>query len=134
MSLLDSGRVLIGHGEFDRVAIDVVDRAPDDWLIAKVEVACGIWSGEFGSHFYRGELRRFGRDLDRLYQNLSGTATLKPMEPNLELAVSGDGKGHITIEGKATADFHTGTYLVFTLQIDQTEIPAIVKSLLAADP
>jgi hypothetical protein len=67
------------------------------------------------------------------FQTLSGIAELKPAEPNLQLKVTGDGKGHITVDGKAKADFATGTHLVFRLNIDQSDIPQIVTSLRAVE-
>lgn len=129
-----SNRVLIGHGEFDHVAIEVTGARGEDWFAANVRVASGIWSGGFRWEFHKGELHQFAEELDQLYRTLLGTAKLIPMEPNLELEMTGDGKGHITVKGQARAEFGTGTYLTFRLEVDQTELPIIVKSLLAADP
>lgn len=134
MSDLNSKRVLIGHGDFDHVAIDVTGASGENWFTANVRVASGIWSGHFRWQFHKGELHQFTAEVDQLYRTLSGAAKLIPMEPNLELEMIGDGKGHITVKGQARAEFGTGTYLTFGLEVDQTELPIIVKSLLAADP
>jgi hypothetical protein len=130
----DTSRILIGHSEFDHVAIEIIGTAGENWFSADVRIACGIWRGVFRWQFYKGELHQFANELGQLYQTLSGTAKLIPMEPNLELEMTGDGKGHIIVKGKAIAEFGTGTYLVFRLELDQTELPTIVKSLSAADP
>jgi len=63
-------------------------------------------------------------------------ATFTPMEPYLELKLTGDGKGHILVEGKAQDPLsgHYGTYVAFRLGLDQTELPAIASALRAADP
>jgi hypothetical protein len=133
MCCLDTGSILIGHSQFDHVAIKITGAAGENWFSADVRIACGIWQGVFRWQFYKGELQQFAHELDRLYQTLSGTAKLIPMEPNLELEMAGDGKGHVIVKGKACAEFGTGTYLVFRLELDQTELPTIVKSLSAAD-
>ncbi|MGA3237191.1 MAG: hypothetical protein ABSG03_12865 [Bryobacteraceae bacterium] len=56
------------------------------------------------------------------------------MEPNLVLKMVGDGRGHISVEGKAQPEFYSGTYLVFRFSLDQTELPPIATALLGADP
>jgi hypothetical protein len=134
MSWLNTGRILIGHREFDHVAIEVTGPAGENWYSADVRIASGVWQGVFGWQFYKGELKQFAKEINQLYRTLSGTAKLIPMEPNLELEMAGDGKGHIIVNGKARAEFNTGTYLAFRLEFDQTELPTIVQSLLAADP
>jgi hypothetical protein len=131
MAGLNSNRILIGHGESDHVAIEVTGPTGET---ANVRVVSGIWSGDFRWHFHKGELHRFAQELDQLYRALSGAAKLIPMEPNLELEMIGDGKGHIAVKGRARAEFGTGTHLTFRLDVDQTDLPNIVKSLFAADP
>jgi hypothetical protein len=79
-------------------------------------------------------LRQFGRDIEELHRTLTGTATLDPIEPNLTLKMIGDGKGHITVKGRAQPEFYVRTYLVFSIALDQTELPRIAAALLSADP
>jgi hypothetical protein len=128
------GQVRIGHAEAECVQIEVLGREPDDWLATRIKVVCGIWRGEFRSQFYKGELGNFGEQIQRLHRELSGFASLEPMEPNLTLKMIGDGKGHITVEGRAAPEAYAGTYLTFRLLLDQTELPAIASALIAADP
>jgi hypothetical protein len=59
MAWTDLGLISIGQGETEHVRIAVVSEEPDDWRVATVEVACGIWRGAFRWQFYRGELRQF---------------------------------------------------------------------------
>ena len=107
--------------------------ADEDWSSCNVTVQCDIWSGTLQWNAYRGELPRFADALHQLYQTLSGVAELQPLEPNIYLKVRGDGKGHITVEGKAVSPFTSGAYLVSQFDIEQTDIPKIVKSLRAVD-
>ena len=131
---MESGHVVIGRAENERLTIEVVSPEADDWRVSHVEVACGIWRGSFRWNFYKGELRQLAYDVQQLYRTLSGTASLVPMEPNLTLNMTGDGKGHIAVEGRAEPEFYTNTYLDFGFALDQTDLPAIATALLAADP
>jgi len=127
-------QIVIGKAESDHVSIEVASHSPDGWTGTKVRVVCGTWKGSFDWDFQTGELGRFGEEVQQLYETLSGSASLDPLEPNLKLRMTGDGKGHTKVEGHAEAEFYTRTHLVFTLSLDQTELPAIVRSLMAADP
>lgn len=134
MSSMTPKQIVIGKTESDHVSIEVVSHSRDDWTGTKVHVVCGTWKGSFHWDFYSGELHRFGEEVQQLYETLSGIAELDPLEPNLRLKMIGDGKGHIKVEGRAEPEFYTGTYLVFTVSLDQTDLPAIIASLMAADP
>lgn len=68
-----------------------------------------------------------------LHEKLEGTASLIPIEPNLEVSFTGDGKGHIEVNGIARNHFQTGTKLSFHLDLDQTFLPAIIEGLEAID-
>lgn len=56
------------------------------------------------------------------------------MEPNITLTLTGDGKGHITVEGVARNNFASATELVFDFTIDQTYLKDIADCLYAVDP
>lgn len=128
------GRIVIGHAESESVTIEVVGSQPDGWRVTHVEVACDGWRGSFRWQFSAGELRRFGYEVQELYRELSGAAILVPMQPNLELKMTGDGKGHVIVEGKAEPELSSGTYLVFRLSLDQTDLLPIAAALIAFDP
>ena len=81
-----------------------------------------------------GELRKFAQEVDALRRKLSGTARLSPLEPNLRLTLTGDGKGHINVEGTARNRLGSGTKLEFEFEIDQTFLGKIARALNEADP
>ena len=91
-------------------------------------------AAKFGASFVQGELSRFAQQVQNLHKHLHGKATLEPMEPNLRLSLSGDGKGHVEVTGMARNQFHTGTKLTFRMDLDQTYLPAIAKALANLDP
>lgn len=124
--------ILIGHAEDERVTITLLGYA-HAWWETRVDVVCGVWRGSFGWYTFAGELRAFGEEVRRLYGSLSGTARLMPMEPNLAIEMTGDGKGHIIVTGKAEAGLGSCTHLTFRFAIDQTELPAIAAALIRAD-
>jgi hypothetical protein len=127
--------VLITGQDGERVTIRrVTANGPEGWFDAEVELQCDGWCGKFGASFMQGELSRFARELRILHEQLNGVASLTPLEPNLELSFSGDGKGHVEVKGTARNNFHTGTKLSFRLDIDQTYLPAIAKALADTDP
>jgi hypothetical protein len=80
------------------------------------------------------ELSRFAQQVQNLHKHLHGKATLEPMEPNLTLFLSGDGKGHVEVTGVDRNQFHTGTKLSFKMELDQTSLPAMAKALANIDP
>ena len=123
-------RIVIGESNSEHVIIELLGPDVDGWTGARIDVACGVWSGTFECDFHAGELHQFGREIQQLYRALDGTAELTPIEPNLEVRLTGDGKGHIAVSGKAVAEFHMRTYLTFEFSLDQTQLPAIAAALL----
>jgi len=135
MTWLDASRVSIRSASAsDELVIQVLGHDPEDWLSAEVEIRCGVWSGRFTASFLSGELSSFGSEVRQLHGELSGCAELRPAEPFLTLRLSGDGRGHITLDGVAQNPLSTGTRLVFRFELDQTQLLAIADALTAADP
>jgi len=130
-----SAEVLIGGEEGNRISIRRrTKNGPEGWFDTEIEVRCDGWHGKFGASFMQGELSQFAKQVQDLHQHLHGQATLEPMEPNLTLSLSGDGKGHVEISGVAQKQFHTGTKLTFKMELDQTYLPAIARALANIDP
>jgi hypothetical protein len=76
----------------------------------------------------------FRRGDSPAHRDLRGSATLQPLEPNICLTFTGDGKGHIGVKGIARNNFVSRTELRFDLTIDQTYLKEIASSLTEADP
>jgi hypothetical protein len=107
---------------------------PEGWFDTEVEVHCDGWRGKFIASFMQGELQGLALGLRTIHEHLVGQAVFTPLEPNLELSFTGDGKGHIEVKGSARNNFHTETKLSFRLAVDQTDLPAIAKALADMDP
>jgi hypothetical protein len=82
----------------------------------------------------KGELGHFAQEIRELHRSLTGRAELQPIEPNLILTLTGDGKGHVAVEGEATNHFERATALQFRFDIDQTFLMRIAEALSEADP
>ena len=105
------------------------------WLTGALTLTAGPWAGTCKVSFYRGELRKFGEEVEKLHRDLIGPARLKPMEPYLHLELVGDGNGHVIVQGRAQSPLSSdGTFVAFELGLDQTELLAIAKALRSADP
>lgn len=129
------GTVLIENAGGDHVSIIRTSRAVDDWFGAIVEICSDCWSGKMkGCSFMRGELRGFANDVRQLHRTLLGIAKLDPIEPNVTLTLTGDGKGHVRVEGLARNRFETRNSLAFDFEIDQTFLMGLAEGLERADP
>lgn len=133
LNMTTTGKILIGAEVAEHVSLKVVERAPDGWLEAEIEVHCDGWSGKMNANFFKGELSRFADEIWKLHRDLAGTARLEPREPNLILEMKGDGKGHISLNGVAQNTFGRDTRLTFQFEIDQTYLKGIADSLIEAD-
>jgi hypothetical protein len=84
--------------------------------------------------FQQGELRQLAIGLETLYSNLVGTSRFTPIEPYLDMLFTGDGRGSIEVVGTARESLSDDTHVSFARELDQTELPAIIRSLRSADP
>ncbi len=125
-------RFLIGNLGADFVSLAIANRH-DDWLTLNIEVHCDGWSGRFNCSSLAGSLKSFGEDVARLKQSLPGSASLETTESNLEVTLTGDGKGHIAVTGVALNTHAHGTELRFAFEIDQTYLDEIARELVRMD-
>jgi hypothetical protein len=123
-----------GQSEKERVAVSVLrpERPDNEWLIVQVEVTAGGFRGSTSAHIRTSELAGFAAQLQPLYQTLSGTARFETLEGQLELHLTGDGKGHINLEGLVRDQCGRGNHLNFHLEFDQSQLAQSIKELDAA--
>jgi hypothetical protein len=132
---MEANQILMGKSGADHIEIGITSSSNvERWLDSTLDIKAGPWSGSFRAWFYAGELRHLADDIDGLYTDLVGPVDFQPMEAYIELHLRGNGRGLITIEGKAMDDPASGAHLVFQLELDQTELPTISAQLRAADP
>jgi len=99
-----------------------------NWLNVRVRVEAAEAVVEaHGPIIHAPELESFVNELDLLDTTLAGSALLKCTEPNLDVALRGDSRGHATVTIKVTPDHMTQSH-EFIFSIDQTYFkPLIAK-------
>jgi len=116
----------LGGEEKEVVRVETASRAradPEGWLQCEVYVSAGAFTGHYRASITADELSRFNASLAQLYQSLSGLAELSTMERQLELRLTGNGRGGIELDGEAQD--HLGVkrnVLEFHLSLDQTHL------------
>jgi hypothetical protein len=101
---------------------------PEGWVTGVVAIKIGVWSGRYGAQFHGTDFSRFAKDLAGLSSRLAGTAVLSSTDGYLDLTLTGDGLGHITVAGSAWDRPKYGTHLEVSHEIDQTYLPALIAS------
>ena len=131
--------LLIGSPDSEYLRVSPISRSGTDpsefwdsnWLVAKVELSSGAFSGAFQANFRTHEFTDFLKQLEPLYERLSGEAHFSSMESWLSICISADGRGHFVAECDARDDPSSGNRLRICLHFDQTELPDILRGLRA---
>jgi hypothetical protein len=124
-SLKISGFQIWIHGRQFPNSNDHWDR---NWL--NVTAHCGaagasVWAS--GSIITTMDVERFLTECQRLYDQMTGEASIEPMEPNLRVSLRAtDRLGHIKMEVQITPD-HMSQNHQFAFEIDQSFLPEIVS-------
>ncbi|HEX9996070.1 MAG TPA: hypothetical protein VGB45_02930 [Abditibacterium sp.] len=95
---------------------------------AEVEIKAGNFGGKYECEIMSDDMESLLIELRKLYVSLSGTLEFQAMETQLELKITGDGRGHFEAECEAQESWN-GSCLIFTLKFDQTHIPRMIREL-----
>jgi hypothetical protein len=131
--------VIIGHPSSDNIRLSVFgymypdseDSDDGNWLISELEITSGAFKGIVGYDLLlrSGEFERFLKDIEPMYETLTGTAKYTTMEDWLEINVEGDGRGHIAATGFVIDRHINSNKLNFHINFDQTSLPQMIKGL-----
>jgi hypothetical protein len=132
-----STEVLIGDAGGPHVLIRVLfrnhpglfDAGDGNWLGCEIEIAAGAFRGAFPADLRAEEFKTFFDEADALSRALDGIATLSTIEEQIALTLSGDGKGHVRVQGDARDAPAGENRLHFGFDIDQTYLQEICRSL-----
>ena len=103
-----------------------------------VETEIGFIRAEIVLPRFRGEIRpwvdnhgfeTFTASLRALYDNLTGSAELRPRDEQLVLHFSAQPAGHILLRGEAWSEATHGSCLSFELELDQSFLLAPLQTL-----
>lgn len=100
-----------------------------NWVESEIQVRASGFEGAFRANLRSEDFENFNRELTTLSKTLSGKATFSTMEDQLTFTMEGDGRGHIQVSGQATDVVGVGNRLEFSLRMDQTYLPPILKAL-----
>ena len=109
--------------------IDSVDYWDANWLKTQIKIKVGAFIAEYSAQLQTINFTRFRKDLERLYIELKGVSIFDSLEDWIKLKLTGDGIGHFELECEACDFPGTGNRLEFTMTIDQTEIPELIRQL-----
>ncbi|MBW8846526.1 MAG: hypothetical protein JF607_16300 [Burkholderiales bacterium] len=93
------------------------------------EIVLPRFRGEIRPWIEFDSLQTFTASLRRLYDNLSGSAELRPREEQLVLRFDAQPAGHILLRGEAWAEATYGSCLSFELELDQSFLLAPLQTL-----
>jgi hypothetical protein len=79
---------------------DQCDARSEGWLDAEVWVKLGTLSGRYSAQFHEDDFSPFAEKLGELHTTLKGDATLSSLDGYLDLTLTGDGLGHISVVGE----------------------------------
>jgi hypothetical protein len=97
-----------------------------NWLNVRVRVeATGTTVEAQGPIIHAGELVSFMKELEQLDSTLIGNASLKCIEPNLDVLIRCDARGQATTTIKITPDHMTQSH-EFIFSIDQTYFKLVI--------
>ena len=127
----------IGGSEAEYLDVQILRRSwPEasdywdgNWLVARVRIAVGAFSGSFEASFRTDDLSRFRSEAATLYEELKGAARFSPLEEQLLLEMTCDKAGHVFVDAQARDVAGTGTRIIFELDMDQTELKVLVGQL-----
>lgn len=121
----------IGGSDAEFVRVENLCDNGDGWFSSDVLIAVGGFRASYAASFYSGSFSRFAEQLEQLHSGTARSATFSSHERQLELALTDDALGHIRVRGEAMDEAGTGNELRFELERDQSDLPAIIRSLKA---
>jgi hypothetical protein len=116
--------------EFVRIAVPASFTA-DGWAQVSFEVSVQCFRGAVQPFLERSDLERLLLDVVPLYESLAGKAELAPLETQVSLTLSGNGRGAIKVSGSAASHAAFGSTLEFEFELDQTYLPPFITELQA---
>ena len=103
------------------------DPEPYRWVDTLISVKAGGFTGTARATLLAQELRSLLADLRQLGSELAGEVTFSTIEGQVGFVLRGTSMGELTLDGHMSDD--TGGHLQFTLALDQTYLPPVIRAL-----
>jgi len=130
-------KVLVGNEIENHITINILgktypeskDYGDGNWLGSEIYFSLGAFNGSIKAHLRSSEFETFLEKVKILYDKLKGVAEYSSMEGWLSIKITGDGRGHMLIEGVICDDPDIGNKLIFIINYDQTGLKNTLEGL-----
>lgn len=107
---------------------DVSDFWDGNWLMIRVRMEANGAHVECGGPILMtADIKEFRNQLAAMTSSLAGEATLKGLEPNINVVLTMQKLGHVEAVFEITAD-HVNQYHRFIVEGDQSYLPGLIRS------
>lgn len=102
-----------------------------NWVAVSLRASLPGFQASLGESLHLGELNHFRGDLQRLYEELNGTARFSAMEGFLDLTAEMDALGHLYWKVKLSHPVGGGNEacLHFMMHTDQSFLPPVIAQI-----
>jgi len=112
------------------LAVQLARGAHHHQVSARIEVVVDGFRASYIADLFGGDLPAFREGFARLYSFEAQEAALNTTKRELSIEIKGDGRGHFRAKCVARKYIsETFPTLTFTLEFDQTDVPAIMAEL-----
>lgn len=115
---------IMGRSNADRM-----DCWDGNWLTTTVDIAVGGFRGGINGLIRAEELVAFHDQIKQLHNSPEGHAVFSTMEGWISLQFDGDKMGHINCKGYVKDQPGSDNSLSFQLDLDQTYLPDMLRSI-----
>lgn len=122
----------IGGEDAEYVRVRILRDNGDGWFSADVGIVAGGFRAAYPANFNSWAFHDFVAQLEEMHRAVAGCAVFTSCEAQLELVAECATTGHIRLRGEAMDRGGTGNELRFSLELDQTYLPAVINTLRAA--
>jgi hypothetical protein len=106
-----------------------VDYWDGNWLLVEVKVRIGAWHADYEASIRSDDFARFRQGLDVIATSEAGSAVLMSMDGYLDVEVTTDGRGPVSVKGTATDEPGMGANLEFQLSMERGSVAALVVAV-----
>jgi hypothetical protein len=100
------------------------------WCRLRVGVNAPPFGGEFECDALHADLADLETALEELHSDLEASVSwANSYAGNVSINAAGDGLGHIEISADLVPDFYRGPRLSMVFELDQSYLPAIIRSV-----
>ena len=91
----------LGLDAGDHVIVEINGRPDErnDWIAATIPVRAGSFAASFAAALLTCDFPLFRRQLEELYESLSGAATFDTIERQIKITCTGNDRGGISVDG-----------------------------------